>query len=184
MSLKAKLDASRRISRRESHLTQRRTLRRSTMHRATAELIASRAAQRAKKAGDVAPVVVAEGSEGNDVSSDDLVRRASSSASIAGSGVHTGTWNFSRSKRRSRPSTGTRLAHRDLPRPRRTAGNPYATTAFISDPSDVKGKVSAAFGFLSFELPDYLVELYSARKNNLLLFNDDPNGPLPMPHVM
>ena len=46
--------------------------------------------------------------------------------------------------------------------------------------SDVKGKVSAAFG-LRFNLPDYLVELYKQMKNDLPAFNDDLSWTLPMP---
>jgi len=46
-----------------------------TMHRATAELIASGAAQRAKKAGDVAPSFSLKDAEGNIVSSDELLKK-------------------------------------------------------------------------------------------------------------
>src|SRR6478672_3916756 len=46
-----------------------------TMHRATAELIESGAAQRAKKAGDVAPSFSLNDPEGNVVNSADLLRR-------------------------------------------------------------------------------------------------------------
>src|SRR6266851_3636156 len=46
-----------------------------TMHRATAELIVSGAARRAKKAGDVAPSFSLKDPEGNLVSSADLLRR-------------------------------------------------------------------------------------------------------------
>src|ERR1700758_1122103 len=45
-----------------------------TMHRATAELIASGAAQRAKKAGDVAPSLLKD-PEGNIVRSDALLKK-------------------------------------------------------------------------------------------------------------
>src|SRR5258706_15803172 len=47
-----------------------------TMHRATAELIASGAAQRAKKAGDVAPSFSLKDPEGNIVSSDELLKKS------------------------------------------------------------------------------------------------------------
>ena len=46
-----------------------------TMHRATAELIASGAAQRAKKAGDVAPSFLLKDPEGNIVSSEELLEK-------------------------------------------------------------------------------------------------------------
>src|SRR5260370_9994860 len=46
-----------------------------TMHRATAELIASGAAQRARKAGDVAPSFSLKDPEGNIFSSDELLKK-------------------------------------------------------------------------------------------------------------
>src|ERR1700759_1856222 len=46
-----------------------------TMHRATAELIASGAAQRARKAGDVAPTFSLKDPDGNVVSSNELLKR-------------------------------------------------------------------------------------------------------------
>src|SRR6201993_1086757 len=46
-----------------------------TMHRATAELIESGAARRAKKVGDVAPAFSLKDPEGNIVSSADLLKR-------------------------------------------------------------------------------------------------------------
>src|ERR1700732_5139131 len=46
-----------------------------TMHRATAELIESGAAQRAKKAGDVGPDFSLKDPEGNVVNSSDLLKR-------------------------------------------------------------------------------------------------------------
>lgn len=46
-----------------------------TMHRATAELVASGAASHAKKAGDIAPDFSLKDPEGNVVNSPDLLRR-------------------------------------------------------------------------------------------------------------
>ena len=46
-----------------------------TMHRATAELIASGAASRARKAGDIAPSFSLKDPEGDVVSSDELLRK-------------------------------------------------------------------------------------------------------------
>ncbi len=46
--------------------------------------------------------------------------------------------------------------------------------------SDTNGEVGAAFG-LRFALPDYLVDLYKALKNDLPAFNADPAWTLPMP---
>jgi thiol-disulfide isomerase/thioredoxin len=46
-----------------------------TMHRATAELIASGAARRAKKAGEIAPSFSLQDPEGNGVNSEQLLKR-------------------------------------------------------------------------------------------------------------
>ena len=53
-----------------------------TMHRATAELIASGAAQRAKKAGDVAPSFSLKDPEGNVVNSADLLKKRPARAQL------------------------------------------------------------------------------------------------------
>ncbi len=45
---------------------------------------------------------------------------------------------------------------------------------------DPHNDVAAAFG-LRFALPDYLVDLYKALKNDLPAFNGDPSWTLPMP---
>jgi len=47
----------------------------------------------------------------------------------------------------------------------------------LSDPGN---KTAAAFG-LRFALPDYLIELYKSRKNDLPVFNGDTSWTLPMP---
>jgi peroxiredoxin len=46
--------------------------------------------------------------------------------------------------------------------------------------SDVGGETSAAFG-LRFSLPEYLIDIYKRRRNDLPAFNDDPSWTLPMP---
>lgn len=154
-----------------------------TMHRATAELIASRAAQRAKKAGDVAPSFSLKDPEGNDVSSDDLLRKGPLIVSF-----YRGVWcpycNMElQSLEEAKPAFDRygasliAISPQTAPNSRKSVRDNKLSFPILSD---VKGKVSAAFG-IRFELPDYLVELYSARKNNLPLFNDDPSWTLPMP---
>ena len=154
-----------------------------TMHRATAELIASGAASRAKKAGDVAPYFSLKDPEGNVVYSTDLLKRGPLVLSF-----YRGVWC---------PYCNTELQALEAAKPEfdnygaslvaispQTAPNSRKSVRQnkLSFPilSDVKGKVGAAFG-LRFNLPDYLVELYKQLKNDLPTFNDDPNWTLPMP---
>jgi peroxiredoxin len=154
-----------------------------TMHRATAELIASGAASRAKKAGDIAPSFSLKDPEGNVVSSNELLRKGPLVVSF-----YRGVWC---------PYCNMELQALEAAKPRfdkygaslvaispQTAPNSRKSMRQnqLSFPilSDVKGKVGAAFG-LRFELPAYLVELYKSLKNDLPAFNDDPSWTLPMP---
>src|SRR5258705_11911507 len=75
MSLQAKLDAFKADfeAGRPPYSVPRSVI--ETMHRATGELIESGAAQRAKKAGDVAPSFSLKDPEGNVVNSSDLLKR-------------------------------------------------------------------------------------------------------------
>jgi peroxiredoxin len=154
-----------------------------TMHRATAELVASGAASRAKKAGDIAPYFFLKDPEGKAVSSADLLRRGPLVLSF-----YRGAWC---------PYCNMELQALQAVKPEfdkygaslvaispQTASNSRKSVRQnkLSFPtlSDVKGKISAAFG-LRFNLPDYLVELYKQLKNDLPTFNDDPSWTLPMP---
>ena len=67
-----------------------------TMHRATAELIASGAAARAKKAGDVAPSFSLRDPEGNIVSSDELLKKGplTSSCNAPPEKIITASWSW------------------------------------------------------------------------------------------
>src|ERR1700745_3864747 len=69
-----------------------------TMHRATAELIASGAAQRAKKAGDVAPSFSLNDPEGNIVRSAALLKKGPRVVSFYG-GVWSPSCNMERQAR-------------------------------------------------------------------------------------
>ena len=154
-----------------------------TMHRATAELIASGAAQRAKKAGDVAPSFSLKDGEGNIVSSNELLKKGPLVVSF-----YRGVWC---------PYCNMELQALEAARP---AFDKYGASLLAISPqtapnsrksvhenklnfpilSDAKGQVGAAFG-LRFELPDYLVELNKGFKNDLPTLNDDPSWTLPMP---
>jgi len=154
-----------------------------TMHRATAELIASGAAQRARKAGDVAPFFSLKDPEGNIVSSADLLKRGPLVL-----GFYRGVWcpycNMELQALEAAKAEFDRLGASLVAISPQTAPNSRKSVRQnkLSFPilSDVKGAVGAAFG-LRFNLPDYLVELYKQLKNDLPTFNDDPSWTLPMP---
>jgi peroxiredoxin len=154
-----------------------------TMHRATAELIASGAAQRARKAGDVAPAFLLRDPEGNIVSSDELLKEGPLVVSF-----YRGVWcpycNMELQALEAAKPAFDKYGASLLAISPQTAPNSRKSVRQnkLSFPilSDAKGKVGAAFG-LRFELPDYLVELYKSLKNDLPTFNDDPSWTLPMP---
>jgi peroxiredoxin len=154
-----------------------------TMHRATAELIESGAAQRAKKAGDVAPSFSLRDPEGNAVSSADLLKRGPLVLSF-----YRGVWcpycNMElQALEAAKPefdkynASLVAISPQTAPNSRKSVRQNRLSFPILSD---VKGKVGAAFG-LRFNLPDYLVELYKQLKNDLPTFNDDPSWTLPMP---
>src|SRR6266851_4952836 len=136
-----------------------------TMHRATAELIVSGAARRAKKAGDVAPSFSLKDPEGNLVSSAELQALEAAKPEFDKYGASL-----------------VAISPQTAPNSRKSVRQNKLTFPILSD---VKGKVGAAFG-LRFNLPDYLVELYKQLNNDLPTFNDDPSWTLPMParHVI
>ena len=154
-----------------------------TMHRATAELIESRAAQRAKKAGDVAPSFSLGDPEGNVVNSADLLKRGPLVLSF-----YRGVWcpycNMElQALEAAKPefdrygASLVAISPQTAPNSRKSVRQNRLSFPILSD---VKGKVGAAFG-LRFNLPDYLVELYTQLKNDLPTFNNDPSWTLPMP---
>jgi peroxiredoxin len=154
-----------------------------TMHRATAELIGSGAARRAKKAGDVAPSFSLKDPEGNVISSADLLKRGPLVLSF-----YRGVWcpycNMELEALEAAEPEFDRYGASLVAISPQTAPNSRKSVRQnkLSFPilSDVKGKLGAAFG-LRFNLPDYLVELYKQLKNDLPTFNDDPSWTLPMP---
>jgi peroxiredoxin len=154
-----------------------------TMHRATAELIESGAAQRARKAGDVAPSFLLKDPEGNVVNSVDLLRRGPLVLSF-----YRGVWcpycNMELQALEATKAEFDKYGASLVAISPQTAANSRKSVRQnkLSFPilSDVKGEVGAAFG-LRFDLPDYLVELYKQLKNDLPTFNDDPSWTLPMP---
>jgi peroxiredoxin len=154
-----------------------------TMHRATAELIASDAASRAKKAGEVAPSFSLRDGDGNVVSLEELLKKGPVIVSF-----YRGVWcpycNMElQALEAAKPlfdkygASLVAISPQTAPNSRKSVRQNKLSFPILSD---VKGKVGAAFG-LRFELPDYLVELYKSLKNDLPAFNDDPSWTLPMP---
>jgi peroxiredoxin len=154
-----------------------------TMHRATAELIASGAASRAKKAGDIAPSFSLKDPEGNVVSSNELLKKGPLVVSF-----YRGVWcpycnmelqalKAVKSQFDKYGASLVAISPQTAPNSRKSVRQNKLSFPILSD---VRGKVGAAFG-LRFELPDYLVELYKGLKNDLPAFHDDPNWTLPIP---
>ncbi|PWC78985.1 peroxiredoxin-like family protein [Azospirillum sp. TSH64] len=154
-----------------------------TMHRATAELIASDAAGRALKAGDKAPALTLNDPDGKVVSSAALLAEGPLVVSF-----YRGVWcpycNMElQALQAALPtfqSLGANLlaiSPQTAPNSRKSVRQNALDFPILSDP---RNDVAAAFG-LRFELPDYLVELYKGLKNDLSAFNGDPSWTLPMP---
>ncbi|MGK9171348.1 AhpC/TSA family protein [Inquilinus limosus] len=154
-----------------------------TMHRATAELIASGAADKALKAGDRAPAFTLNDPEGRLVSSAELLRNGPLVVSF-----YRGVWcpycNMElQALEAAKPeferlgATLVAISPQTAPNSRKSVRQNNLTFPILSD---AKGAVAAAFG-LRFRLPDDLVELYKGLKNDLPAFNDDPSWTMPMP---
>lgn len=154
-----------------------------TMHRATAELIASGAARLAKNVGDKAPSFTLKDPDGNVVSSDELLKKGPLVVSF-----YRGVWcpycNMElQALEAAKPefdklgASLVAISPQTPPNSRKSVRQNKLSFPILSDE---KGKVGAAFG-LRFNLPDYLVELYKGLKNDLPSFNDDPSWTLPMP---
>ena len=154
-----------------------------TMHRATAELIASGAAGRALKAGDKAPAFTLNDPDGKPVSSAALLARGPLVLSF-----YRGVWcpycNMElQALQEALPSfqaLGASLAAISPQSPVNSRKSVRQNGLGFPILSDTHNDVAAAFG-LRFELPDYLVELYKSLKNDLPAFNGDESWTLPMP---
>jgi peroxiredoxin len=153
------------------------------MHRATAELISSGQAQRAKKAGDIAPEFTLLDAEGKPVSSRDLLARGPLVVSF-----YRGVWcpycNLElQALQATLPEILARGASLVAISPQIAANSRKSQRDNrLSFPilSDIKAELANAFG-IRFALPDYLVEVYRTFGNNLPVINDDPAWVLPMP---
>ncbi len=153
------------------------------MARATAELIESGQAQRARKAGDAAPEFTLNDADGNPVSSRELLARGPLVVSF-----YRGVWcpycNLElQALQAALPQITARGASLVAISPQ-TAANSRKSQRDnkLEFPilSDVRSEIANAFG-IRFALPDYLAEIYRTFGNNLPVVNDDPAWVLPMP---
>lgn len=154
-----------------------------TMHRATAELIASGAAQRALKAGDTAPAFALKDADAKTVSSSELLAKGPLVVSF-----YRGVWcpycNMElQALQESLPAfqeLGAQLvaiSPQNSVNSRKSIRINNLDFPILSDPGN---ETAAAFG-LRYALPDYLIELYKSLKNDLPAFNGDMSWTLPMP---
>jgi peroxiredoxin len=154
-----------------------------TMHRATAELIASGQAQRAKKAGEVAPEFTLTDPDGKPMSSRDLLAKGPLVVSF-----YRGVWcpycNLElQALQDALPEIAARgaslvaISPQTAPNSRKSQRDNKLGFPILSD---VRSDVADAFG-IRFALPGDLVALYKSFKNDLPTFNDDPSWVLPMP---
>ena len=153
------------------------------MQRATAELIRSGQAQRAKKAGDLAPQFTLLDPEGKPVSSRELLARGPLVISF-----YRGVWcpycnlelqalQEALSEIAARGASLVAISPQTAANSRKSQRDNKLGFPILSD---VRSEVANAFG-IRFALPDYLVETYKTFKNDLPAFNNDPSWVLPMP---
>lgn len=153
------------------------------MERATEELIASGAADRALQLGDLAPSFTLHDPNGHPVASSDPLARGPLVISF-----YRGVWcpycNMElQALEAARPAYEAEGASLIAISPQREVNSRRSQREnklgfpILSDPGN---QVAASFG-LRFALPDYLVDLYKQLGNNLPLVNGDDSWTLPMP---
>lgn len=154
------------------------------MHRATAELVASRAAEHALKAGDQAPRFALPDAEGTLHSSSDLLARGPLVLTF-----YRGVWcpycNLDLQALQATEPQIAALGAQLIAVSPQTAANTRRSVREnkVGFPilSDLGNEVAASFG-LRFTLPDYLQDLYkNVFKNDLAINNGEPSWTLPMP---
>jgi peroxiredoxin len=154
-----------------------------TMQRATAELIAGGQAQRALKAGDRMPEFTLRDSDGQTLSSRELLAGGPLVISF-----YRGVWcpycnlelqalQSERAEIAARGASLVAISPQTAANSRKSQRDNKLSFPILSDS---KSDVANAFG-IRFALPDYLIDLYKSFKNDLAAFNDDPSWVLPMP---
>jgi peroxiredoxin len=153
------------------------------MRRATDELIASAQAQRARKAGDMAPEFTLSDPDGKPVSSRQLLAMGPLVVSF-----YCGVWcpycNLElQALQDTLPEIAARgaslvaISPQTAPNSRKSQRDNNLSFPILSD---TNSEVANAFG-IRFALQDYLVEVYKSFKNDLPVINGDPSWVLPMP---
>jgi peroxiredoxin len=154
-----------------------------TMHRATEELIASGAAQRALKVGSRAPSFTLKDAESREFSLSELLTHGPLVVSF-----YRGVWcpycnmelqalETARAQFERFGATLIAISPQTPANSRKSVRENHLHFPILSDHHN---KVAESFG-LKFKLPDYLIELYKSRKNDLPSFNGDASWTLPMP---
>jgi peroxiredoxin len=154
-----------------------------TMHRATEELIASGAAARALKAGDIAPSFVLKDPDGSPISSAELLARGPLVVSF-----YRGVWcpycnmelqalQHALASFRELGANLVAISPQNPVNSRKSVRTNTLEFPILSDPGN---QTAAAFG-LRFKLQDTLIALYKSLKNDLPAFNGDASWTLPMP---
>ncbi len=154
------------------------------MHRATEELIASGAADKALKVGDKAPSFTLNDSDGNAVSSADLLAKGPLVVTF-----YRGVWcpycnmdlqaiQEALPKIKELGADLVAISPQTAPNSRRSQRENKLDFPILSD----KGNEVADAFHLRFKLPDYLQELYkNVFSNDLATANGEPSWTLPMP---
>jgi peroxiredoxin len=154
------------------------------MHRATDELIASGAADRARKAGELAPEFTLPDANGSTVSSRALLAKGPLVVSF-----YRGVWcpycnmdlqalQAALPEIEKRGASLVAISPQTQANSRRSMRDNRVTFPILSD---AHNEVAAAFG-LRFRLPDYLVDVYkNTFRNDLAVINGDDSWTLPMP---
>jgi len=157
---------------------------REIIHRATAELVASGAAERALQAGERAPEFTLKDANGDDVSSRDLLAKGPLVVTF-----YRGVWcpycnmdlqalQEALGDIRDRGGQLIAISPQTQTNSRKSLRDNNLTFPILSDP---RNEVAARFG-LRFKLPDYLIALYRETfKNDLSRINGDSSWTLPMP---
>lgn len=153
------------------------------MRRATTELIESGQAQRAKKAGDLAPDFTLSDADGNAVSMRGLLQSGPLVLTF-----YRGVWcpycnielqalQAALSDIVSRGANLLAISPQTQVNSRRSQRDNKLEFPILSD---VRSEVAHAFG-IRFALPAYLADLYKSFGNDLAVVNNDPTWVLPMP---
>lgn len=153
------------------------------MHRATDELVASGLAKRALKVGDRAPSFTLPDTDGNMISSSDLLRKGPLVVTF-----YRGVWcpycNMDLEAIAQTSDSILAAGASLVSISPQTAANSRRSKKDnnVSFPilSDKHGTVADSFG-VRFTLPDYLQQLYGQLGANLPVINDEPSWTLPMP---